>query len=185
MLRSHLPVGLQRVAHRLAWIGLLWLVGAMVLSACVDDPAATATPQPANTLTPSASGDSIFHAVSAAKLAEAYAANPANADVVYRGQDLAVTGTIHSVTQPFPNSALVVLTGHDNLNVGCFAGIWEKYRDLRGLVTMFGLGQGLDFSMGFTNGVVNLSHCEVIGLENPRPLGDLLRSQLRRWLALV
>ena len=170
MLRPHLPVRLQRVAQRLAWIGLLWLVSAVALSACVDDPAATATPQPANTLTRPASDDSVFHAVSAAKLAEAYATDPADADAMYGGQDLAVTGTIHSVTQLFPNSALVVLSGYHGLHVGCFPGVWAKYRYLRGPVTMFGLGQGLNFSMGFANGVVDLSHCEVVSLGEPTPV---------------
>ena len=37
-----------------------------------------------------------------------FASQP-GADAAYRGQDLSVTGTIHSVTQPFPNSALVLL----------------------------------------------------------------------------
>ncbi len=112
-----------------------------------------------------------LRSVSAPELAEVYAANPAGADAEYRGRDLSVTGTVHSVTQLFPNSALVVLRGNDKLNVGCFPGAWADYRDLSGPVTMFGVGEGLDFSMGFANGIVNLSHCEVVRPGEAMPVG--------------
>ena len=41
---------------------------------------------------------SVFDSVSAEELARAYAADEVGADAAYRGQDLAVTGTILSVT---------------------------------------------------------------------------------------
>ncbi len=117
------------------------------------------------------SGTPVFHSVSAAELARAYAADPAGADAEYRNQDLSVTGTIHSVAQPFPNSAFIILRGDDNINVGCFPGAWSEYRDLSGPLNMFGVGEGLDLSMGFANGVVNLSHCEVVRPGEPTPTG--------------
>ena len=75
---------------------------------------------------------SAFDSVSAEELARAHAADEVGADAAYRGQDLAVTGTILSVTQLFPGSALVMLRGDKNLNVGCFPGAWWNYRDHSG-----------------------------------------------------
>ena len=117
------------------------------------------------------SDTSVFDSVSAEELARAYAADQIGADAAYRGQDLAVTGTILSVTQLFPGSALVILTGDENLNVGCFPGAWWNYRDHSGPITMFGVGEGLKYSMGVVDGVVSLSHCEVVRPGEPTPVG--------------
>ena len=114
---------------------------------------------------------SIFLSVSAEELAKAYVTDPAAADAAYRGKDLSVMGTIDSVTQLFPASALVVLRGTDNLNVGCFPGMWAHYRDHSGPVTMFGVGEGLKYNMGAAGGVVSLSHCEVVRPGEPTPTG--------------
>ena len=61
---------------------------------------------------------SVFDSVSAEELARAYAADEVGADAAYRGQDLAVTGTILSVTQLFPGSALVMLRACEFMVVG-------------------------------------------------------------------
>ena len=112
-----------------------------------------------------------FHSVSAEELARAYVVDPAGADAALRGRDLSVTGTIHSVTHLYPGAALVLLVGHDDLNVGCFPGAWWNYQDLSGPVTMFGVGEGLKFSMGADRGVVSLTHCEVTRPGEPTPTG--------------
>ena len=137
---------------------------------------ATVTPTSKATAAPPAtatgpSDTSTFRFVSAEALAEAYASDPARADARYRGQDLSLTGIVESVTQPFPNAALVVLRGIGSLNVGCLPGTWAKYREYGGPVTMFGVGEGLNFSLGNAKGLVNLSHCEVVRPGEPIPTG--------------
>ena len=117
------------------------------------------------------SDTSVFRTVSAEELARAYTTDPTGADAAYRGQDLSVTGTIHSVTQLYPNSAMVLLRGDGNHNVGCFPGRWGNYRDLSGPVTMFGVGLGLNFTMRAVEGVIDLSHCEVVRPGEPTPVG--------------
>ena len=120
---------------------------------------------------PDPSDTSVFRTVSAEELARAYTTDPTGADAAYRGQDLSVTGTIHSISQLYPDSAMVLLRGDGNHNVGCFPGQWANYRDHSGQVTMFGLGQGLSFTMGAVEGVVSLSHCEVVRPGEPTPVG--------------
>ncbi len=85
------------------------------------------TPQPSRMSTG-------FHSVSAEELARAYVTDPTSADAAYHGQDLSVTGRVLSVTHLYPGAALVLLVGHDDLNVGCFPGAWWNYRDLSGPV---------------------------------------------------